>query len=211
MSSTNALIVVALTWLVIGLLVAVVMRRRGYDFWIWLGLGALLGPLALPLAFERAVFHPIEYESSNVLKKATGRFDVLAGIDGSTESISAVRSALALFGDSVTSLTLATVLDRDSGTSPTGVENQVEARKRLAQAADEIRFESVATQLLFGRPDEALADYASERDFELIVVGARGHGVSEALFGSVTGRLVGGAGVPVLVGTRADAVADQME
>jgi nucleotide-binding universal stress UspA family protein len=211
MSSTNALMVVALTWLVIGLLVAVVMRRRGFDFWVWLALGALLGPLSVPLAYERAVFHPVEYESTYRPKKAAGRLDVLAGFDGSTESVSAVRSALVLFGDSVTSVTLVTVLDRDSGASPAGAESQAEARQLLAQAAGEIGFEPVETELLFGRPDEAMAEYANERDFELIVVGARGHGVSETLFGSVTGRLVGGSGVPVLVGPRADVVAGRME
>jgi nucleotide-binding universal stress UspA family protein len=211
MSSTNALIVVALTWLVIGLLIAVVMRRRGFDFWVWLALGALLGPLSVPLALERAVFHPVEYQSSYRPKKAAGRFDVLAGIDGSTESVSAVRSALALFGDSVTSLTLVTVLERDMAMGQTGAENQVEARERLAHVVNDVQFEPVETQLLFGRPDEAMAEYACERDFELIVVGARGHGVSEALFGSVTSRLVGGAGVPVLVGPRADVVAGLME
>jgi nucleotide-binding universal stress UspA family protein len=41
-----------------------------------------------------------------------------------------------------------------------------------------------------------------EADIEMIVVGARGHGVSEALFGSVTKRLIGGCGIPVFVGPK---------
>lgn len=204
MSNTRALVVIALTWLVIGLVVGVVMRRRGHDFWIWLVLGAILGPLALPLAIERARFHPVDLRHKSATEKTVGGFDVLAGIDGSPESIAAVRSALVLFGDSVTSLSLAMVLDYEAASSYTGAEIRAEAEDLLARVVREIGFEPVNATLLFGRPDEALHQYALECGLELIVVGARGHGLSEALFGSVTGRLVGGAGVPILVGPRSD-------
>jgi nucleotide-binding universal stress UspA family protein len=66
----------------------------------------------------------------------------------------------------------------------------------------ELHFEPTETRLLFGRADEALKKYANEAGIEVIVVGARGHGLSEALFGSVTSRLVGGCEVPVLVGPK---------
>jgi nucleotide-binding universal stress UspA family protein len=204
MTNTRALVIVALTWLVIGLVVGVVMRRRGHDFWIWLVLGAILGPLALPLAIERARLHPVDLRYRPATEKTVGGFDVLAGIDGSEESVAAVRSALALFGDSVTSLSLAMVLDYEAASSYTGAEIRAEAEDQLARVVREIGFEPVSATLLFGRPDEALRQYALECGIELIVVGARGHGLSEALFGSVTGRLVGGAGVPILVSPRSD-------
>jgi len=208
MSGTRALAIIALTWVIIGVLVSVFMRRRGHDFWTWFALGAVLGPLALPLAFERARFHPVDRRFAPKTTKAAGTLDVLAGIDGSAESIAAVQCALGLFDDSVTSLTLATVVDFDAAGSYTGEETREEAEKLLLRAVLDIEFEPVTTTLLFGRPDQALAEYAAERELELIVVGARGHGISEALFGSVTARLVGGAEVPVFVGPRAEVEAE---
>lgn len=204
MTGTGALTIIAMTWVVIGVVVAFTMRRRGHDFWVWLVLGAVLGPLSVPLAVERARFHPAAFRATDDSQLRSGRFDVLAGIDGSAESVAAVRSALALFGDCVTSLTLASVLDYDTAGTYTGAEHQAEAEAWLSRAATEIGFEPVETTVLFGRADNALAEFAGERGFELVVVGARGHGISEALFGSVTGRLVGGVAVPVLVGPRSE-------
>jgi len=204
MTGTGALTIIAVTWLVTGAVVALTMRRRGHDFWVWLVLGTVLGPLSVPLALERARFHPATFEEVGDLQPLSGRFDVLAGIDGSAESAAAVRSALALFGECVTSLTLATVLDYDTAGTYTGAEHQADAEGWLSRAATEIGFEPVETTVLFGRADKALAEFARERGFELVVVGARGHGISEALFGSVTGRLVGGVAVPVLVGPRSE-------
>lgn len=77
---------------------------------------------------------------------------------------------------------------------------------QLHQAAEDIGFRPVETRLLFGRADRALMEYANEAGIELVVVGARGHGISESLFGSVTSRLVGGYHLPVFVGPRDDRV-----
>lgn len=201
MSAAQGLALVGLTWLIIGVVIGFAMRRRGHDFWVWLSMGAVLGPLAIPLTIERARFHPIDYRNPTPLHGG-GRFDVLAGIDGSPESVAAVKSALALFGGYVTSLTLAKVLDYDSGGTFTGAEVQVEARGQLKEASRAIAFQPVYTRLLFGRADRALVEYATQSGIELLVVGARGHGMSEALFGSVTARLVGGYRLPVFVGPR---------
>lgn len=201
MTASEGLAIVALTWLIFGLVIAFVMRWRGHDFWVWAALGSVLGPLAVPLAIERAKCHPIEYRGP-VLREAPGKLDVLAGIDGSADSVAAVKAALALFGDAVSGLTLATALDLDSGGSYTGAESRGEALGRLSRSAKEIEFEPLETRLLFGRADEALVDYAIKAKFEMIVVGARGHGLSEALFGSVTKRLVGNSPIPVFVGPK---------
>lgn len=197
----NGLVVVGVTWLVIGLVIAFIMRRRGHSFWIWFVLGAILGPLAIPLAVERARFHPIEYPAGGP-GRGTGKLDVLAGIDDSEESVEAVRVALELFGECMTSLTLARVLDYDSAGTFTGSDAQAEAMSRLREVSGAIEFEEAGTRLLFGRPDEALVEHALSNDMELIVVGARGQGLAETLFGSVTARLVGGRAVPVFVGPR---------
>lgn len=101
MSASRGLAIVAMIWLVIGLSIGFLMRRRGHDFWIWLVLGSILGPLAIPLAIERARLHAIGYREASP-KGGAGRFDILAGIDGSPESVAAVKAALALFANNCT-------------------------------------------------------------------------------------------------------------
>jgi nucleotide-binding universal stress UspA family protein len=203
MSLADGLVIAGSVWLLTGVVIAVAMRRQGHDFSVWLALGCVLGLLAVPLAIERARFHPIEHQEP-APRPHVGRLDVLAGIDGSADAIAAVRTALGLFGGCVTSLTLAEVVDYDSGGEYTGSEAREEALSHLQEAADAIGYENTETTLLFGRPDQALVKHAKAADAELIVVGARGHGLSEMLFGSVTSRLVGGHDLPVFVGPRDD-------
>lgn len=199
MSATGFLALLGIIWLVTGLVIAFVMRRRGHDFWVWLTLGAVLGLFAVPLAVERARCHPIEYQAPGP-KVADGPFDILVGLDGSPQSVAALRRALALFGRCVSSVTLANVLDLDSGGEYTGSEARDRSNELLTAVAATLEFEPVTTRILFGRPDQVLVEHAAENGMELIVVGAKGHGASETLFGSVTARLVGESPIPVFVG-----------
>jgi len=199
MSSTRFLLTVAATWAIIGLVVALTMRRRGHDLHEWLVLGVVLGPLVVPLAVERARFHSTGRQTESP-ERLGGRFDLLAGLDGSIEAVDALKTALRLFGGCVSSVTIVKVLDYDSLSSPSGAELRTEANEMLASVAGQIPIDHVDTRILFGRPDRAIAEYARDAGIELVVVGARGHGASEALFGSVTSRLVGGCGTPVFVG-----------
>ncbi|MFZ0015089.1 MAG: universal stress protein [Acidimicrobiia bacterium] len=208
MDSANSLMIVAAIWLVTGLLMGFVMRRRGHDFWTWLVLGGVLGPLAIPLAIERARFHP-SHDQGPTWNVSNGRFDVLAGIDGSVDSIEAITSALALFGGCVTNLTLARVLSFDSVDTYTGAEDRDEAMAQLSEARRDIGFDPTSVLTLYGPPAQALVEYATGNGFELIVVGARGHGLSEALLGSVAERLIGGYDMPVYVGPRRQVAANR--
>jgi nucleotide-binding universal stress UspA family protein len=198
-SASRLLVLLGVVWLTAGLVIAFVMRRRGHDFWVWFTLGAALGPLAVPLAIERARYHPIEYTGSEETTP-DGSLDVLVGVDGSPESAAALDAVLRLFAGRVSSVTVAKVLDLDSGGAYTGSDAQTEAEELLESIAAGLPVPSVNSRVLFGRPDQALREYAEEHGVELIVVGPRGHGASQALFGSVTGRLVGGSGIPVFVG-----------
>lgn len=207
---TRYLLVIAATWVVIGLVVAFFMRRRGFDFYPWFALGSVLGPLIVPLAIERVRFHGVaERESKGTPTPPRRGFDVLVGVDGSDESVAAVASAVSLFGPLMTSLTIATVLDYDSESAVGGVESRRAAQTMLDSAASGIDFDVVETEILFGRADRALAEYARANGVEMIVVGARGSGATEALFGSITSRLVGGCELPVLVGPRSAGTEDQ--
>ena len=205
--STRFLILVALVWAAIGVVVAFLMRRRGHDFSVWLVLGVALGPLVVPLAVERARYHSAaKHQPRGAPTPPHVGFDVLAAVDGSDESVRAIDTALTLFGGLVSSVTVATVLDFDSEASIPGLESQAAAREMLDDVADRVQYDTVHTELLFGRPDEVLAEHARTSGMELIVVGARGHGTSEALFGSVTGRLVGSSEIPVYVGSAVSTV-----
>ena len=47
MSYTTLFLVVGIGWLVTGLVLSLIMGRRGHDAFSWLLLGSLFGPLAL--------------------------------------------------------------------------------------------------------------------------------------------------------------------
>ena len=199
--ATRYLFLIAATWAVIGILLAVVMRRKGYDFFQWLVVGVVLGPLAVPLAIERSLVHGRALRQSK--HTPTGDsvgFDVLAGLDGTADAVNALDSALGLFGGLVTSVTIATVLNYDSQSSLTGLADQTEAQLALDSVADRLTVSPVTTTLLYGRPDQALAEFARTAGIELIVIGARRRDVSHAMFGSATARLADGCQIPLFVG-----------
>lgn len=199
--TTRTLLIVLGAWVLIGIVTAFVMRRRGHEFWVWLALGVVLGPFVIPLAIERVRFHSrAEQMLREMPTPPREGFDLLAGIDGSDESIRALRTAIDLFGDSVTSVTLATVLDYDADSESAGPEPQERANSLLEEAKASLRLDDATTEVLFGRADQALAEFARTHGAELIVVGARGHGATEALFGSISGRLIGECQIPVYVG-----------
>jgi nucleotide-binding universal stress UspA family protein len=200
MDSTQLVaILLAVTWVVGGFVVAVFMKRAGRDFRLWLGLGVLLGPFAglfAPASRTEARRGP--YSTEHTYR--SGDFDVLAGIDGSPESVAALRSAVGLVGDRISSLTLARVLDFEAAGSYSGMAAQAEACEELGRVSDAIDGQLVDIELLYGAPGRALAEFARDQGMELIVIGARGRGMTRALFGSVARDLVGRSEVPVLIG-----------
>lgn len=123
----------------------------------------------------------------------------MVGIDGSEESLTALQLAMDMFGQSATSITVATVLDHEARTAPAGEEARAEAAQLLEETTAHLDHPALSTQVLYGRPDRALSEFAIHNGKELIVVGARGNGAATALFGSVTEGLVGDSEVPVLV------------
>ncbi|HSJ27188.1 MAG TPA: universal stress protein [Acidimicrobiia bacterium] len=194
------LIGLGVAWAVTGIVLSVVMRRRGHDLLSWLVLGVILGPRAVPLALERLREHPLR--RVHVPEAESGHCDVLFATDGSEESFQALDDALGLLGPHATSLTVATVLDHDSREGAAGEDARRRAQALLDEVAARTGRDEVRTRILYGRADEALTQYAENAGIEVIVVGARGRGASQTLFGSVTGRLVGASRVPVMVGRR---------
>ena len=52
MSATAALFIALVVWLAIGAITSIVMARRGHDPYWWAALGALWGPLVVPVAIS---------------------------------------------------------------------------------------------------------------------------------------------------------------
>ena len=194
-------------WMSFGVVLAVVMGRRGHAPAAWGLLGMLLGPLAVPVALDVARRH----RRPTVQTLARGEpsregIAVLAGIDGSEEARLALGRAVALLGPRIGRLAVVTVLPYDAEDDPVVLESdQAQARLWMALARDAAPDVAAEEYVVTGRPSKVLADLAESDHFDVIVVGARGRGMSPWLFGSVAGALAQSSPVPVLIGGRTQA------
>jgi nucleotide-binding universal stress UspA family protein len=135
----------------------------------------------------------------------------LVGIDGSPESAAATAAALDLLGGRVGRLTLVAVAEIDD--SVAGRQEQARLRGELERQAEAVGVwlrerdrpvpaePTVIPELVLrsGQPAATLDRIAAEDGYGLLVVGARGAGLSSVLLGSVATRLAARASVPVLV------------
>ncbi|MFN8233050.1 MAG: universal stress protein [Actinomycetota bacterium] len=198
MSATQVLLVAFVVWIAIGLTAAVVMGRRGHAAFTWLVVGAVLGPLSIPVAI-RSVRAGGEV-APRELRAPTpggGTIDVLVGIDGSDASHAALERSIELIGDRVGRLVLATVLDVE--TASTGGPERREREAELEGLASGKTGGAAGVVVLAGRPADTLRAYAAEHGFELLVVGRRGRGASKAILGSTASALSERSDVPLLI------------
>jgi hypothetical protein len=108
---TVFLITIAIAWGVIGLITSYVMGRRGHNPFGWLFLGAVFGPLVVPLAIGAARRARMTSQAVGVVgSRGEGPVDVLVGIDGSPQSAAALGAMCALLGPRLGRLTLAAVV-----------------------------------------------------------------------------------------------------
>lgn len=193
-------------WLAIGVVLSIVMGRRGHISVGWGALGAMLGPLAVVAAFATSRH---EKEEQPLLIVAPmplgGPVDVLVGIDGSVECRLALEKVIALFGPRLGRLCLATVVP---------FEDVPDHRRRaVAELGRHARLSGVSgagQELLCGPPAEALADFAQAGGYHVLVVGSRGKGLSKAVLGSTASALAAACPVPALIVSarpRSDSVA----
>lgn len=198
-------------WVLIGLLaVLLLLHRRGHRDGIWYLLGAVLGPLMVPLAYERARVTGVVLErqggpTADGSGSGSG-LRVLVGVDGSPESDQAVRDAGRLVSAAGGQLVLATVLGADSAEREDGEERD-QARALLDRAAEGLPLGAaqVETRILAGLPAATLLEVAADERIDVMVVGRRGRGLSRALLGSVATRLSTHSPRPVLLATPVDA------
>lgn len=185
-------------WVGGGLWVALRMARAGHSLKLTVPLGLVLGPFLAWFAETQPKAHPQERPVS--MPTSTGSLDVLVGLDGSAESVSAARAAVELLRPSLSSLILVTVLDVEDEGLRSGIPSQSAAYADLVDVALQLQFEPTELELLYGAPAQALADRASQTGVELIVIGAHGHGLSDRLLGRVASELMEISPVPVMVG-----------
>lgn len=188
---------IAAAWAAIGLMLAVVMGRRGHNSFGWLVTGTLLGPLGLVLAID-SWRHDEQWQPAPVPAEAptpgAGPVDVLIGYDGSPESAAAADAVVALFGDRIGRLTAATVVSygdlREEGR---------QAREALRALAARAPGRTFQLEVLAGHPATALATHAGEGGYDVVAIGTRGKGISKAFLGSAATELARSSKVPVLL------------
>ena len=208
MSVTPTLFVVFAIWIATGLLTGVVMGRRGHSWFGWTVIGCVLGPLVIPVAVSSAG-RPNDVPAITVSagELGRGRLRVIVGVDGSAESLAAVRSAIELLGERIGALTLVSVIGLDAARPDGKAEEQLEAKAALGEAAHfagDVLGRSPETILLTGAPAPALLEYSTTTGADLLAIGSRGRGQSRRLLGSVATQLAVGTPVPVLVVGRKD-------
>lgn len=198
------IVIVAVGWVLLGLVVGLWMVRRGHDP-RWAVIAVALGPIFVPIALERVERRPrLAALGPGPLPERTDDVEcgprVLVGLDGSTESQQALAQVLELLGSRCGLLVLAEVVGYDATEDhlQTDLASATERLTKAAAAAAESGVE-VSFEVLAGPPGEALRRFAEEQSMDLLVVGRRGSGLSPRLLGSVSSNLVNHAHLPVLV------------
>jgi nucleotide-binding universal stress UspA family protein len=202
MSFTTIGLIVLGVWGGIGVLSSLVMARRGHHPFTWFLLGAVFGPLVLVFVAEALVAE--QHGRSEVVHAGSasgGPLSILVGIDGSPESVGALRTAIALLGSRIGRLTLAEVVDYETagGGLPAERRHADNQLSVLTQEAAALAGLDPATVVLAGRPADALLEAALDARCHLLVIGGRGHGATKAVLGSVARQLTANAPLPVLV------------
>ncbi len=194
-TTSQALVAIAVSWLFIGVALSLAMGRRGHQGFGWGVTGTVLGPLAVLFALDAV--HQERREIPRRLapgRPGGGSIDVVVGIDGSAESRAALVEVIGLLGSRLGRLTLATVIPFDG---PSGADRLAEAeldrQARVVGAVPEL-------ELLHGRPADALGHFARDGRYHLLVIGTRGYGLSKAVLGSTARQLARRSPVPILIG-----------
>ena len=207
MSFTAFLLAVLMVWLGCGIAAALALGRRGHDPYPWALLGAVLGPLVVPLALQARAAERSSAERVSSGVAGPGAVDVLVGIDGSEASMQALDAAIRIVGSGLGRLELVRVLTfgaLDVKATPADHGRHEETLGLLASAATHARLalgRDPDQSILTGDPSATIAAHATEQHFDLVVIGSRGSGASTALLGSVAVTLAGSCTTPVLIVT----------
>jgi nucleotide-binding universal stress UspA family protein len=194
-------VLAAVVWIGAGVLAALVLLgRQGYRDRRWYLIGAVLGPLFIPVAAERADRSAAVVETVGEAPGAGGTA-IVVGVDGSAGSDRAVHLAARLFDAVRSRIVLVTVLDPDEADRPDD-HNRSRARAVLAERAGWFGADAadrVFTEVVCGQPARAIETEAETRGAAVIVLGRRGAGRTVHLLGNVAHQISRHAAVPVLL------------
>ena len=200
MNATTTFVAVGLGWVSIGILAGFFMGRQGHSWFGWTLVGAVLGPLVVPLIIsELRHYRGVEGHVLTAGVSEGGSVDALVGIDGSPESLAALDGIVRLIGPRLGRLTLAAVMDHGYEKTPAGIEEEKRTRARLEAAAKSVSPVSAETVLLEGQPADALSRHVEREGHNVIAIGSRGRGASTAFLGSVASHLARHSPTPVLI------------
>lgn len=200
MPTTAFVALVVVLWVAAGLAAALHLGRRGYRSSSWYLLGAVLGPLFVPIALERGRRQERVVERAPLLagSAADGAVTVVVGVDGSAESDRCVRDAIHLFGRGETRVVLVMAVDPDAVEFADAAELD-RCRGVLRERAAWFPTGEPAVELVTGEPARALLEVATAEEADVVVVGRRGRGLSTRLLGSVAEHVSHHARAPVLL------------
>jgi nucleotide-binding universal stress UspA family protein len=193
--SVQTTVIVIAVWLLAGVVPALLMMRRGHGSWYWVLIGIGLGPFAAPVLWER-----MEGDESGIsgIVEAPGRrspgASVLVALDGSASGSQAIGFVDRILDPAATSVTLVTVLDFDADTTARDA-----AAGLLEEASKALARFSPRALLVTGPALEQLLELIERENPGLVVVGARGSGLTKAVLGSVSQGLLRRSGAPVVV------------
>ncbi|MBQ1025251.1 universal stress protein [Micromonospora sp. C95] len=195
---------VAVLWLAVGLgTAAFFVTRGGHRSPLWYLVGALLGPLFVPIAVERGRARPQVVDVRHRPSEAVGTgLRVLVGVDGSEHSDRALRAIVRTLTGSTSELVLVTVTSPDLSDAESRREHE-RARRMIDERAAELPegLPRPTTAIVTGHPIDALLTVADDRDVDLLVVGRHGHGIGDRLLGSVAEGLTHRSTRAVLLGS----------
>ncbi|MGN9810237.1 universal stress protein [Micromonospora sp. BQ11] len=198
-----SLLLVVAVWVTVGLVTAAwFVIRAGHAHLLWYVVGALLGPLFIPIAVERgrATTRPVDVRAGR--PRWTGGARVLVGLDGSPDSDRALRAVARILAGTAGELVLVSV------TSPDRVGRDAEDEQRATRRMLDERVRGLpadlpepTTEVVVGHPADALLATAETHDVDLLVVGRHGHGLRDRLLGSVAEDLTRRSSRAVLLGS----------
>jgi nucleotide-binding universal stress UspA family protein len=132
---------------------------------------------------------------------------ILVPMDGSKNSFKALTKAIYLAKKCDSSITtlyvLHTAFDNPNMIYIPQTQNELKkVEKFLATAKNQVTKNSIKfkKEIVFGHEAKEIIDFAQKGKFDLIIVGARGHGtIKQMLLGSVSNTIVHASNVPVLI------------
>jgi nucleotide-binding universal stress UspA family protein len=185
-------------------IVAYFAVRWGRDPFGWALLAAVLGPIAavgLIGSRQSDVRRPTTYDGE---ARGAAAPTILLACDGSAATTRAARYVAAMHRPDVDVLLL-TVLPHEAqpGAAFAGAPGEHERRVEHATGEAEriLREAGVRVRIIpgYGSPAEEILRCAEQEHVEAIIVGRRGAGLTRALLGSVSERVVDEAKQPVVV------------